>query len=139
MLVLRQTQPTPSPPRARRNEAECKGCKYITDKGQKKACSECKTLSKVLKAASQKSLPEKLGLAPELRIGKFYCDKDDAADDVCTRIGVLGDGPDAAGVPALLWFRNGTYQGAYPSEPGLRTAEAIKAWAKETAAPPTAA
>lgn len=98
---------------------------------EKKACKECKELSKELKAASQKSPPERLGLAPELlRIGKFYCDKDEDAEKVCVRIGVLGDGPDAAGVPALMWFRNGTYEGPYPSEPGLRTAEAIKAWAK---------
>lgn len=98
-------------------------------------CEECKTLNGVLKRSS-KPQPlveplEWLGLQQTLKIGKVYCNGGDAHDELCTRFGVTGDDEPAAGVPALLYFKAGKHQGPYE---GPRTPEAIRAWAKATAA-----
>jgi len=88
-----------------------------------KSCSGCKKFNRVLKQAATQGLLERLQ-GQSLKIGKVDCDKH---DDLCTRFGVTGDA-DATGTPQLLWFRNGTFVGAYEGE---HDAKAIKTWATQ--------
>jgi len=89
-----------------------------------KSCSGCKKFNRVLKQAATQGLLERLQ-GQRLKIGKVDCDKH---DDLCTRFGVTGDDADATGTPQLLWFRNGTFVGAYEGE---HDAKAIKTWATQ--------
>jgi len=89
-----------------------------------KSCSGCKKFNRVLKQAATQGLLERLQ-GQSLKIGKVDCDKH---DDLCTRFGVTGDEADATGTPQLLWFRNGTFVGAYEGE---HDAKAIKTWAAQ--------
>lgn len=89
-----------------------------------KSCSECKKFNRVLKQAAAQGLLERLQ-GQSLKVGKVDCDKH---DELCTRFGVTGDDADATGTPQLLWFRNGTFVGAYEGE---LDAKAIKAWAAQ--------
>lgn len=91
---------------------------------------ESKLLNRELKKTAQISLLDRLKGPVDMRIGKVYCDKH---DDLCERFGVTGDDPEAGGIPQLMWFSNGTYQGPYPKEEFV--AAEIKAWLKEPASP----
>jgi len=89
-----------------------------------KSCSGCKQFNRLLKEVAMPGLLERLQ-GQSLKIGKVDCDK---YDDLCTSFGVTGDETDATGTPQLLWFRNGTFVGAYEGE---QNAKAIKTWAAQ--------